>query len=128
MIKECKYIKVNCSWDDEIEIKSESVESTNSPKIYDLRTPEKKSRITEMVYEVTSDKPFDTSKDYNYMDNTRILDSNPIKPTTSTTQVSFPFSKHTDVPLVDLILLEVSSHDKHSKTGTVIKLKTAKKN
>ena len=58
VIKEYKYIKDSYSWDDEFEIESESAKSTNSPKIYDLRTPQKKSRLTEMVFDVTSDKLF----------------------------------------------------------------------
>ena len=65
VIQEYKYIKDSYSWDDEFEIKSETAKSTNSPKIYALRTPQKKSRKTEMYSDVTSDKPFDSSKDDN---------------------------------------------------------------
>ena len=76
-----------------------------------------------MVFDVTSDKPSDDK----YMHDRRTLNSKPIKPTTSTKLVLLPSSKHTDLSLVDLILLEESSRDKHSKTGTVIKLKDCKK-
>ena len=56
VIKEYKYIKGSYSWDDEFEIESESAKSTNSPKIYDLRTPQKKSRLMEMVFDVAYTK------------------------------------------------------------------------
>ena len=121
VIQDYKYIKDSYSWDDEFEIESESAKSINSPKIYDLRTPQKKSKITEMMLDATSDKLFTDKHEK------RILNSKPIKSTTSTKLVSIPTSKHTDVSLVDLILLEESSRDKHSKTGTVIKLKDCKK-
>ena len=84
VIKEYKYIKDSYSWNDEFEIKSETAKNTNSPKIYDLRTPQKKSRKTEMYSDVTSDKPFYSTKVDNYMQNRRIWDSKPMKPTTST--------------------------------------------
>ena len=43
--------------------------------------------------------------------------------TASSNLVSLALEK-TVVSLVDMILMEESSRDKHSKTGTVIKLKT----
>ena len=61
MIKVYKYIKDSYSWDDELEIESETAKSTNSPEIYDLRTPQKKSRKTEMNSDVTSEKSFYSS-------------------------------------------------------------------
>ena len=45
--------------------------------------------------------------------------------TTSSNLVSL-VSENTAVSLVDMILMEESSRDKHSKTGTVIKLKDCK--
>ena len=39
-------IKDNYSWDDGLEFESDPAKSTNSPKIYDLRSPQKKSRKT----------------------------------------------------------------------------------
>ena len=60
------------------------------------------------------------------MQSKRIWDSKPAKPTTSTKLVSVA-SKHTAVSLVDMILLDESSCDKHSKTGTVIKAKRLQK-
>ena len=65
VIKEYKHIKDNYSWDDEFDFESENAKSTNSPKIYDLRTPLKKSRKTEMFSDDTSDMLFDLSKDNN---------------------------------------------------------------
>ena len=123
VIKDYKHIKGNYSWDDEVDLESENAKSTNSPRIYDLRTPLKKSRNTETFSDVTSDMLFDLSKD-DISTHTRtfgrIRDS---KPTTSTKLASTNTSKNSAVSLVDMILLEESSQDKHSKSGTVIKLK-----
>ena len=81
-----------------------------------------------MYSNVTSDKLFDLSKDDNYMQSGRIWDSKPTKPTTSKQLVSNHASKNTAVSLLDMILLEESHPDKHSKTSTVIKLKDCTKN
>ena len=91
--------------------------------MYDLRTALKKSRNTETFSDVTSDMLFDLSKDDCNTHTGRIWDS---KPTTSTKIASTNTSKNTAVSLVDMILLEESSQEKHSKTGTVIKLKDYK--
>jgi len=48
VIKEYKYIEASYSWDNEFESESEITKSTNSPKIYDLRTPQKKSSEMKM--------------------------------------------------------------------------------
>ena len=48
VIKEYKYIKDSYSWGDEFESESEITKYTNSPKIYDLRTPQKKSSKMKM--------------------------------------------------------------------------------
>ena len=47
MIKEYKHVKDNYSWNDEDDrelVYTEQVKNTHSPKIYDLRTPLKKSK------------------------------------------------------------------------------------
>ena len=49
--------QIYCAWDDDFEIENELAKSTNSPKIYDFNTLQKKSKITEMVFDVTSDRP-----------------------------------------------------------------------
>ena len=43
VINEYKYIKDNYSWSDKVEKESDYAKSATSPKIYDLRTPQKKS-------------------------------------------------------------------------------------
>ena len=125
VINEYKNIRTNYSWDDEFEFESDPAKSTNSPKIYDLRTPQKKSRKTDMYSDDTSDKLFDLSKNNKQRKSEKVKDSKPAKPDTSRKIVSLT-STHTAVSLVGMILLEESSHDKHSKTGTVIKLKDCK--
>ena len=55
VIKEYKHVQNNYSWDDDLDFESEIAKSTNSPKIYDLRTPQKKSRKTETFSDDTSD-------------------------------------------------------------------------
>ena len=105
--------------------------STHSPKIYDLRTPQKKSRKSDTYADDTSGKWFDLSKDNKQMQSEKIKNSIPAKPisvksyTSSSKLVSLAL-ENTVVSLVDMILLEESSRDKHSKTGTVIKLKDCK--
>ena len=103
----------------------------NSPKIYDLRTPQKKSRKSDMYSDDTSEKLFDLSKDNKQMQSKKIKDSIPAKPIsvksyTSSRKLVSLASENTAVALVDMILLEESSPDKHSKTGTVMKLKDCK--
>ena len=77
VIKEYKNIKDYYSWSDEFENESESAKRTNSPRVYDLRTPQKKSRIIEFLSDTTSDDDelvTDKSKDKN-------VDLKPTKPT-----------------------------------------------
>ena len=62
------------AWDDDFEIENELAKSTNSPKIYDLKTPQRKSKITEMVFDVTFDRPDKPFSDQ-YMHDKRNLDS-----------------------------------------------------
>ena len=89
MIKEYKYIKDNYSWDDEFESKKEITKSSDSPKIYDLRSPQKKSSKMEMYSDYASEKLFNKYED---TQNRRTRDSIPIKPTTSAILVSIPVS------------------------------------
>ena len=84
-----------------------------------------------MYSDDTSEKWFDLSKDNNQMQSKKIKDSIPAKPIsvksyTSSSKLVSLASENTAVSLVDMILLEQSSRDKHSKTGTVIKLKDCK--
>ena len=62
VINEYKYIKDNYSWDDEFEFEGGPALSTHSPKIYDLRTPQKKSRKSAKNLDDSSEKWFDLSK------------------------------------------------------------------
>ena len=73
-----------------------------------------------------SDKLFNLSKNHKQTQTKKVLDSKPAKPDTSSKTVSL-FSKNTAVSLVDRILLDESSCDKHSKTGTVNKAKRLQK-
>ena len=116
MIKEYKYIKDKYSWDDEFESDSGKTKSTNSPKIYDLRTPQKNLNKMEMYSDYTSGKFFNVEED---TQKRGALDSIQTKPTTSVKLVSKLASKHTATSIVDLILLEESSRDKHSTKGAV---------
>ena len=99
---------------------------------YDLRTPQKKSRKSALYSNDTSEKWFDLSKDNKQMQSKKVLkDSIPAKPIsvetyTSSSKLGSLASESTAVSLVDMILMEESSRDKHSKTGTVIKLKDCK--
>ena len=97
------HIKDKYSWNDETKVEfvySESVTSKPSPKIYNLRTPLKKSRKDDMVSDIddTKDAVYKLGK----------------KATTSSQLASKSVSEHS---LVDLILLEESSRSKYSKTG-----------
>ena len=116
VIKEYKYITDNYSWDDEFESEKEITKSSDSPKIYDLRSPQKKSSKMEMYSDYTSEKLF---KKYEDTQNRRTRDSIPIKPTTSAKLVSIPVSKQKAMSLVDMILMEESNRDKPSTKGTI---------
>ena len=128
VINEYKGIKDNYSWNDEFEFEGGPALCTNSPKIYDLRTPQKKSRKSDTYSDNTSEQWFDLSKDSKQMQSEKIKESIPAKPTsvksyTASSNLVSLASEKTVVSLVDMILMEESSRDKHSKTGTVIKLK-----
>ena len=79
VINEYKNINENCSWDDEFEFEGGPAISTHSPKIYDLRTPQKKSRKSDMYLDDTSEKSFDVSKDDKQMQSEKTKDSIPAK-------------------------------------------------
>ena len=109
VIKEYKYIKDNYSQDDKFESDSEKTKSTNSPKIYDLRTPHKNLSKMEMYSDYTSGMFFNDKED---TQTRRTGDSIHNIPTKSAKFVSKPASKQTATSIVDLILLEESSRDK----------------
>ena len=118
VIKEYKHIKYYYSWNDEFENKSESAKRTNSPRVYDLRTPQKKSRIIDMMSDTTSDDESftDKSKDKN-------VDLKPAKPTVPFTLASIPSSKPMGTSIVDQILLKESLRVNQPITGSVTWLK-----
>ena len=116
MIKEYKYIKDSYSWEDEFESESEITKSTISPKIFDLRTPQKKSSKMETCSYSTSGKLFNIDED---TQSRRTQDSIQSNPTTSAKLVSKPASKQTATFLVDMILMEESVRDKHSTKGAI---------
>ena len=72
-----------------------------------------------MYSDVTSGKLFNVLKDDEDTQDRRTWNSKQSKPTISTKLVSKPASKYTAVSVVDMILLEESSWDKHSRKGTV---------
>ena len=118
MIKEYKSIRGYYFWNDEFESESESAKHTNSPRVYDLRTPQKKSRIIDVMSDTTSDDESytDKSKDKN-------VDLKPTKPTVPFTLASIPSSKPMGTSTVDQILLEESLRANQPITGSVTKLK-----
>ena len=123
MIKEYKHIKDNYSWNYEFETESESAKGTNSPRVYDLRTPQKKSRIIDMMSDTTSDDESFTDKSTD-----KSVDLKPTKPTVPFTLASIPSSKPMGTSIVDQILLEESVQANQPITGSVTKLKNCNKN
>ena len=118
MINEHKNIKDYYSWNDEFENESESAKRTNSPRVYDLRTPQKKSRTIDMMSDTTSDDDelvTDKFKDKN-------VDLKPTKPTVPFTLASIPSSKPMGSSIVDQILLEESRRANQPMSGSVTKL------
>ena len=129
MINEYKNIKDYYSWSDEVEKESDHAINTNLPKIYDLRTPQKKSErkktlsseSSEKMYSSdSSDVMFDPNYDYKSTEFTK--DSKPTNTISSSSRITSMPTK-TDLSIVDKILLEESSYAKHSKTGSVNKAK-----
>ena len=108
----------------EFENESESAKCTNSPRVYDLRTPQKKSRMIELMSDTTSDDDesfTDKSKDKN-------MDLKPTKPSVPFTLASIPSSKPMvssktiGSSIVDQILLEESRRANQPMTGSVTQL------
>ena len=125
MIKEYKNIKDYYSWSDEFENESESAKCTNSPRVYDLRTPQKKSRMIELMSDTTSDDDEDLFADRS---TDKSVDQKPTKPTVPFTLASIPSSKPMvssktiGSSIVDQILLEESCRANQPISGSVIQL------
>ena len=101
----------------------ESAKGTYSPKVYDLRTPQKKPGVMNMMCDIFSDE---TVMDMNVPSKRtakRNMIGEPLKTTTPKTLVPILSSKPENTSIVDLILLEESSQAKQSEPGSVIKLK-----
>jgi len=143
VINEYKHIKDNYSWSDEVEKESEYAKGATSPKIYDLRTPQKKSGTKKKHSSELSDKTYSSdssdmvvepTKDYKSTGHTKstrlskfTMDSKPTNTRSSNTWGSSTRDK-TQLSIVDRILMEESSCDKHSKTGSVNKAKKLQSN
>jgi len=56
VINEYKHIRDYYSWDDDFEMDGESAKGTYSPKVYDLRTPQKKPEVINMMCDISSDE------------------------------------------------------------------------
>ena len=56
VINEYKHIRDYYSWDDDFETDGESAKGTYSPKVYDLRTPQKKPEVINMMCDISSDE------------------------------------------------------------------------
>ena len=126
-----------------MEKESDYAKSTTSPNIYDLRTPQKKlgtkkthsSKLSDKMYSSdSSDMVVKPTKDYKSTGHTKstkhsksTLDSKPTKTMSSTIWGSSMRVK-TNLSIVDKILMEESSCDKHSKTGSVNKAKKLQSN
>ena len=117
-----------------MEKESDYAINTTSPKIYHLRTPQKKSgtkkthssELSDKTYSSdSSDMMFDPTYDYKSTEHTK--DSKPTNTISSSNRISSMPTK-TDLSIVDKILLEESSCAKHSKTGSVNKAKNLQSN
>jgi hypothetical protein len=138
VINEYKHIKDNYSWSDEVVKESEYAKGATSPKIYDLRTPQKKSETKKTHSSELSDNWYSSDssdmvvepiKDYKSTGQTEpmrlsktIMDSKPTNTKSSNIWESSKRDK-SQLSIVDRILMEESSCDKHSKTGSVNKAK-----
>ena len=117
---------------------SEYAKRATSPKIYDLRTPQKKSETKKTQSSELSDNWYSSDssdmvvepiKDYKSTGQTEpmrlsktIMDSKPTNTKSSNIWESSKRDK-SQLSIVDRILMEESSCDKHSKTGSVNKAK-----
>ena len=138
VINEYKHIKDNYSWSDEVVKESEYAKGATSPKIYDLRTPQKKSETKKTHSSELSDNWYSSDssdmvvepiKDYKSTGQTkpmRLSKTTMVSKPTNTKSSNMWESSQRDksqLSIVDRILMEESSCDKHSKTGSVNKAK-----
>ena len=123
MINEYKHIRDYYSWDDDFETDGESAKGTYSPKVYDLRTPQKKPEVINMMCDISLDEAVMDMNVPSKRAAKRNMIGESIKATTPKTLVQTRSSKLENTSIVDLILLEESSQAKQSKPGSVIKLK-----
>ena len=124
------------SWSNEFENESESAKCTNSPRVYDLRTPQKKSRMIELMSDTTSDDDDDLFVNKATDKN---VDPKTKKPTAPVKLASIPSSKpvvfanYSSKPLVsakttgssfvDQILLEESRRANQTTSGSVVQIR-----
>ena len=118
-----------------MEKESEYAKDATLPKIYDVRTPQKKSGTKKTLSSELSDNSYSSdssdmlvepTKDYKSTKRTKstrhsksTMDSKPTKTMSSSIWGSSMRDK-TKLSIVDRILMEESSCDKHSKTGSVL--------
>ena len=136
VINEYKNIKDYYSWNDEFEDESESAKCINSPRVFDLRTPQKKSRMIELMSDTTSDDDDDLFVNKVTDKN---MDPKTKKPTVPVKLASIPSSKpvvfdnYSTKPLVstkttgssfvDQILLEESRRANQTTSGSIVQLR-----
>jgi hypothetical protein len=136
VINEYKNIKDYYSWNDEFEEESESAKCINSPRVFDLRTPQKKSRMIELMSDTTSD---DDDELFVNKVTDKNMDPKTKKPTVPVKLASIPSSKAvvfadysttplvsaktTGSSLVDQILLEESRRANQTTSGSIVQLR-----
>ena len=108
--KDYKYIKDHYSWLDEGE--NEPAFSGQSPKIYYLRTPQKKSNKRK-----SNKKNSDSDMSFHLSEFDITKDGSYIHEKETATSLKLASQKTSTNTLVDLILREESSRSKHTKTG-----------
>ena len=136
MINEYKNIKDYYSWNDEFEDESESAKCINSPRVFDLRTPQKKSRMIELMSDTTSyddDELFvnkSTDKSANQKTKrptipAKLASISSSKPVVSANFSSKPLvsAKTTGSSFVDQILLEESRRANQTTSGSVVQMR-----
>ena len=136
VINEYKNIKDYYSWNDEFEDESESAKCINSPRVFDIRTPQKKSRMIELMSDTTSD---DNGDLFVNKSTDKSVDQKTKRPTVPAKLASIPSSKPlvsanyslkplvsaktTGSSFVDQILLEESRRANQTTSGSVIQLR-----
>ena len=136
VINEYKNIKDYYSWNDEFEDESESAKCINSPRVFDLRTPQKKSRMIELMSDTTSDDDDElfvnksTDKSVNQKTKRptvpdKLASISSSKPMVSANLSSKPlvFAKTTGSSFVDQILLEESRRANQTTSGSVVQIR-----